>query len=413
MLIDAPMMVEDRPIPQGTHQVDVTPGGDRVIIRDLDLFIGHDPEFDGEDARFKPFDEDTIKDIVTKTRALMASRGQSPKLHVGHNPDDPDTPEQESVGDIVAVRFGRIGGAPAIFGDAEMDRGDFDHYVASNRFPRRSAEVDRAASLLLSVALLGSRAPARALRDTKFSEDKGETFVRDSGIDRFAYSTAGPGNVAPPKTTEAKTMADDKTLDDLKAKCKAQADEIKELKAKMKAKAQDDDEDKTKAMDDETDKASEDEKDEKATKAGRETAAVLRAQRDDLTKRLDARNKELADLTVEVVTEKFGRMIDSDIAAGELVLTESARETLMERIVNASDKAARDAEYQFAKDLSAKAPIGVVVRRDGIEIPRDKGDNDRLNFARETKAAKLVQDGDFKSMDDALKAIKDGDVEVA
>ncbi|MEE8130178.1 MAG: hypothetical protein V3T48_07820, partial [Vicinamibacterales bacterium] len=63
------------------------------------------------------------------------------KLILGHNADD-DSEVKPAIGDVLSVRSGSVAGVAGIFGDVEMSRPDFDQFVGSNRFPRRSEASD-------------------------------------------------------------------------------------------------------------------------------------------------------------------------------------------------------------------------------------------------------------------------------
>lgn len=173
------------PTYRGSHRVSVN--GDRVRIHDLELFTGFDPDIDVGNARMKAFDADTVRKVIEQTRKY-AERGQLPKVILGHNPDDPDgKPENPALGDVLNVRFAEIHGVPGMVGDVDMAIADFEAFVRSNRYPRRSIEFQRGA--LRQVALLGANAPGRPIPDTKFNEQPDiEAFTRPVPTTHFLES---------------------------------------------------------------------------------------------------------------------------------------------------------------------------------------------------------------------------------
>jgi hypothetical protein len=158
---------------RGSHTVEAL-GGDKVRIRDLELFLAFDPSIDpDDDEEIKAFGPEQIDEVLAKTRAYM-DRGTNPKLVVQHESEDHET-DPTAVGDVVAVRKKQIHGTTGISGDVEMSRGDFEALIASNRYPRRSAEI-WPDGFMSEVALLGRHTPRRPLPDTKFAQ-RGEKVV--------------------------------------------------------------------------------------------------------------------------------------------------------------------------------------------------------------------------------------------
>ncbi len=145
-----------------THHTTVE--GDTVTVHDLQLFVGYDPDLDGEDdERIMGYDEDRIAEVVARTQAMMAI-GQNPKLILGHNTGGDEV--RPAIGDIVTVRVDPDNPL-LIRGDVEMAQGAFDTTLGNNAFPRRSAEI-WSDGQLSEVALLGSQTPARPIADTKY-----------------------------------------------------------------------------------------------------------------------------------------------------------------------------------------------------------------------------------------------------
>ena len=119
-----------------------------------------------------------------------------------------------------------------------MAKKDFDRYLASNRYPRRSAEIWEDGHLS-EVALLGRETPARPLRDTKFTRT-GEKKVFNRPT-TFAMVSPGSANTYVPDGSDEQeeynkmpdmTMPDheeDASIKkDLLAKYRMENDELKD-----------------------------------------------------------------------------------------------------------------------------------------------------------------------------------------
>ncbi len=191
---------------QPSHHV--SEHGDKVTIHDLELFVGHIPGFDADDSGMDDLDDEAIENIITRTKVHM-SAGSNPKLVMLHQDDNNDAPP-EALGDIVDIRRkdihirtddGEDYRGPGIIGDVVMSKSDFQDYVASNRFPRRSAEIWKDGHMS-EVALLGRETPARPLRDTRFSKTgQKSTFTRP-----VTFSEVSPGG----SNTFVPTFGDEK-----------------------------------------------------------------------------------------------------------------------------------------------------------------------------------------------------------
>jgi len=191
---------------QPSHHV--SEHGDKVTIHDLELFVGHIPGFDADDSGMDDLDDEAIENIIARTKVHM-SAGSNPKLVMLHQDDSNDAPP-EALGDIVDIRrkdihirteTGEDYRGPGIIGDVVMSRNDFQDYVASNRFPRRSAEIWKDGHMS-EVALLGRETPARPLRDTRFAKaGEKSTFTRP-----VTFSEVSPGG----SNTFVPTFGDEK-----------------------------------------------------------------------------------------------------------------------------------------------------------------------------------------------------------
>lgn len=316
----------------GSHKV--TQRGDKVVIHDLELFVGFDPRIDEPgNERLKKYDKEAVSRVVDRTIALM-ERGQNPRLILGHNPDKPDDtkPPKPSIGDIFRLELADVDGVPGIVGDVEMKAVDFDAYIRSNAYPRRSAEI-WPEGLLSEVALLGSETPARPLRDTKFSmcESAGLSGGPMMFARRFAalsYSAPGPGNVTPPG---GNAVADDDRKDDESQKMINRIGELERENDMLKARL----------------KAREDDMEEKE-----KSARALERAKVDNEARLKKLEDELSLSRSEHKREKYARKIDEMESEGFQV---ADRDGVLDRVVRAEEP---DKELQFIKTLLRRGPVG-------------------------------------------------------
>lgn len=158
----------------------VTCEGSTVIVHDVEVY--------GEVAKDEALgvvDEAALGTIATNTNARIAA-GQHPQIVLEHAyPGSNDKPPPDCVGRIVgAVRVSRspATGKAAIFADMEFRSSAFEEYIASNRWPRRSAEVVYAKKpgvpYLHQVALLGRAIPRIDMPDVTFNTDARPLVVR-------------------------------------------------------------------------------------------------------------------------------------------------------------------------------------------------------------------------------------------
>ncbi len=222
----------------GSHEV--TDLGDRVIVHGLEVFMAFDPAVDDpDDERVASLTESRIDEILETTSRYIAL-GTNPRLIRGHNSSDPEAyPDSPAVGLLRNLRKGRSEtGVALILSDVEMPRDVYDADVVTNRFPRRSAEI-WPDGFLSEVALLGSRTPARPLRDTHFG--RADVEVVDPSPIRNAqpvlrFSRTGPALTfhqepdMPGKKTDTETPSAEQFagMEEEMQKLKAENDELKE-----------------------------------------------------------------------------------------------------------------------------------------------------------------------------------------
>lgn len=151
----APTIPGFDPPKRTTHPVAYDPDTDRVIVRDVELFETMD------DGALGAVDEDRLAKIAAATNARM-DRGAYPQLITTHSKD------AQVVGRIpsrVRVATHATTGAVTLFGDYEMTPWEFDNYIRSGKWPRRSVEIDPETLEIVQVSLLGRDQPAIPLRD--------------------------------------------------------------------------------------------------------------------------------------------------------------------------------------------------------------------------------------------------------
>ena len=207
-----------------SHQV--SENGKTVVIHGLEVFCAYDPALDGDhDAELKKFDNGRVRDIVESTRRYM-EKGSFPRLVVMHEKDGNEP--KSSVGRFTSLRYEERDGVGFIVGDCEVERPVFDRLLATNAFPRRSAEIWADQNHLSEVALLGRETPRRPLPDTHFGRT-GEP-VRFARSLRFDMGTVGGGLSSFVPGTKDTNMAMDYEKEIAAMKC--DMDEIKSMMKK-------------------------------------------------------------------------------------------------------------------------------------------------------------------------------------
>lgn len=351
--------------PSGSHRVSLN--GDKVTIHDLELFVGYDPEIDDADSDAVDLDEDEISRILERTKT-MAARGQRPKLILGHNSDSDSGGEQRPVvGDVISLKMAKIGLGPGILGDIEMAVSDFDQYVKTNRYPRRSVEI-WPDGYMSEVALLSSQTPARPLPDTRFArikpDDRPKMYSRTFGPMTFAFeSVPGPMNVRPPTfgddDMEDETTRDEEaTLGTIMQEIEGLKDENKKIRAALGLSDEDAEDDREDYMYDEkaenkkqrTDRDANTSRDDDSTDSGDpSTSSRIR--------RLERENAELKTsyqkLEAGRKSDKYAMILDGMVAEGYMAAFDD-RESMLEELLASSDPAAK---VTFWKRNLRKEPV--------------------------------------------------------
>jgi len=370
-----------------SHTVEQTPEG-KVRIRGLELFMAYDPAIDsGEDEAMQQYDNDRVRNIVSRTGKFI-QRGSRPKLVIEHEKDGKPT-RPEAVGDVVSVQYQERNGVGYVVGDVEMPKEAFDSLLASNAYPRRSAEIWKD-NHLSEVALLGRDTPRRPLPDTRFTK-RGEkaVFERPMGTvrvtldspDQFAeigvggglntfIPSAGTGKKQMPSKMKKRMEAEDEEAKKVAAaamECEAE-DELKdEQEADAEAMAAsgmefEADEDKDEMQDDvHVDIGShsgEEEEEEEEMEAAYGGKAKMSKSSSKAEKALFARVQALEEsnktLERQLRLERFGREVDGMISSG--YRCGKFRNAMVEEL---ADTARPEAKMAFWKATMARDPIGV------------------------------------------------------
>jgi hypothetical protein len=384
---------------QGSH--DIIESDDKIVIRRLELFSGYDPSIDdGSDEEIKKFDRRRVARIVDRTRQFI-SRKQHPRLVILHSQEDHSEPK-EAVGAVLDVQLEERNGVPFVIGDVEMSRDDFAAYVASNRFPRRSAEIWQD-DHMSEIALLGRDTPRRPLPDTRFSK-QGDKIVFAMECSSCFEAAPGAGNVFVPGAGVKKecNMADEAKVEkkdekDEMSKMIAEKDaeiaRLKEENRKMYNQTHvdidshegDDDEDEE---EDEKEKA----KKSKHSKSGDKT---------EFARMKEKFERRIAALETDLAKERFSRELDSMAADGFAV--DCCRDEMIEELVSSSNPQRKIA---FWRENFRRDPVGVRV----AATPRSGAKPDMSSTLDRETVAKLVAEaaGDADKFKTLMARAKSG-----
>lgn len=330
-----PSPTQTSQIIQGSHTAEIV--GDRVVVRDLELFCGFDPQIDKADAPMSRYSRDRVREVVKCTQAYM-SRGQRPKIVVKHEKtgNEPDY----TVGDVITLRSENRNGVEFIIGDVEMSKDDFAYYMLSNRYPRRSAEIWNAEGYMSEVALLGRETPRRPVPDTRFSRDSADRDrFDDRELPRTQFQMVGVGggaNTFTPSTGKEKPMSE--TEDTNKSEMARMSKLIKRLCEKVGV--TDDDDDKPK---DDNGRSGDDTKDFNAR---------VEARVSEVTSGLVSNIK---DLQGQLNREKFGRKVDQMATDGYSIAKH--RDKMIAELSACKDEAEADGKIAFWRETMQRMPL--------------------------------------------------------
>jgi hypothetical protein len=358
----------------------ITDDGDKVVIHNLEVFCAYDAKIDGDnDDELKKFDNDRVRKIVVATRQYMA-KGSFPRLVVMHERDGNEP--KSSVGRFTQVKYEERNGVAYIVGDCEVERSVFNKLLATNAFPRRSAEIWQDHNHLSEVALLGRETPRRPLPDTHFVRT-GElvTFSRPL---RFDMGTVGGGlSTFVPTTKEKYNMNDDNDLRGELDALKASMDEI-DAKFKKRFEADDstDEKDEMSADDMIQQQFAENEEDEMFShnegedETEEETEEVFPASRysrpreggDFIAMRREntRMSRELNAMRSELAREKFSRELDAMETEGYRIPADRRPRLIAELAASRNPSDLIDTW----RDLFARDPVGIRIDMSRSALPK-------------------------------------------
>jgi hypothetical protein len=373
---------------------------DKVVIKRLELFSGFDPSIDdGSDEEIKKFDRRRVGRIVDRTKQFI-SRKQHPRIVILHSQEDHSEPK-EAVGAVMNVELEERGGVPFIVGDVEMSRDDFAMYVASNKFPRRSAEI-WSDDHMSEIALLGRDTPRRPLPDTRFSK-QGDKIRFAMECSSCFEAAPGVGNVFVPGATATKkeSSMDEKKDDDGKkdemskmlAEKDAEIARLKEENRKMynQTAVHIDSDSHGEEEEDEEDEGEEPKSKSKSSKSGAKV---------EFARMKEKFERRIASLETELAKERFSRELDS--MAGEGYAIDCCREEMIEELVSSSNPQRKIA---FWRENFRRDPVGVRV----AATPRSGVRQEPASIDRET-VAKFVAEaaGDPEKFKTLMARAKSG-----
>lgn len=399
MIVGSGALGTSNGVVDGSHLIEEKDG--KVVIKRLELFAGFDPTIDdGSDEEIRKFDRRKVRKIVERTKAFIARR-QHPKLVVLHGQEDHSEPK-EAVGSVIDIELEDRNGVPFIVGDVEMSREDFDSYIASNKFARRSAEI-WSDDHMSEIALLGRDTPRRPLPDTRFAK-QGDKIVFSMHASRFE-AAPGAGNVFVPGAAvrkkessmdEAKDPKSDgkEEMAKVLAEMKADIEKLKEEHRKSYNACDKTENEKDKDEDEDEEDGDEGDEDEKSKSSKSKHAKT------EFAREKAKFEKRIAALEGALAKERFSRDLDAMESEGYAVA--ASRDEMLEELVSSGDPARK---IQFWRDNFRRDPIGVrvdVKPASGLKRPVESVD-------RET-VAKLVAEaaGDPEKFKTLMARAKSG-----
>jgi hypothetical protein len=357
----------------------IVEAGDKVVIKGVELFMAFDPAIDDAkaDPELKRFDNERLRKIVGATGKHM-SRGSFPRIVVMHEKDGKEP--KSAVGRIPALKYEERDGVGYIVGDMEVGRDIFDRLIATNAFPRRSAEIWSESNHLSEVALLGRETPRRPLPDTHF-ERAGRKITFSKSNHDLAGVGGGLNTFVPAAIKEEASMPSDR---DYGAELDAMKCAIDDLAATMKKKfGEDNDEDKAEmageGMDFQADEEEAEEggegvhidigsHDDESAEMGMDEEEEVIASRSTYALRSEnARLKaRMSRLEAEVKRERFSREIEIMEQEGYRI-PEGQRPALLAQLASAKDPVAL---LESWRELFSRDPIGAKIDMSRAAMPK-------------------------------------------
>lgn len=382
---------------QPSHRI--TDAGDKIVIHDLEVFCAYDPTIDGDhDEELKAFTNERVQDIVDSTQRYM-EKGSFPRLVVMHERDGKEP--KSSVGRFTNIAYQDRDGVGYIVGDCEVERSVFDKLLATNAFPRRSAEIWQDHNHLSEVALLGRETPRRPLPDTHFAR-KGERVTFSRSL-RFDMGTVGGGLSTFVPGTEKTKMADNDIRSEMSA-LKASLEELaSEFKKRFADEADDKDEMGYEREENDDEKATMDaddmlqqqfaeeegdgdgihididshgDEDEDEEEVDQMLTASRRGRPDVFALRRENRRmaRELAEIRAELSREKFSRELDAMEQEGYRIPTDRRPQLISELSASVDPAALLDTW----RELFARDPMGVRIDMSRAKLPESDIDSRQI-----------------------------------
>lgn len=348
----------------GTHRAYHHADG-RVIVRDVELFS------EVPDGPLGRVDRATLDKIVAFTND-QRRQGKHTKVIATHSDDAPVIGHVAS--DMRVVQSDKTG-ALTIFGDLSFSAADFAQYVASNRFPNRSAEIVKDTLWMSSVALLGRDRPGANIPDVMFS---------DGG--KAARFTAPAGLVMQFSTQEVRKV---EKLNELMAAMSACLDAMPEADRKTAAYSA------RKALAKYGDDKDDDDTDVAKNAATAQIAtfqaqiASLTASNDALKAGNDRLHEAVKALQSQTVTAKYAaRLSHFKNVRGFTTIDEGAE---LSRLLAMKDDAERDAHFSFIEKNYRQSATGAALVAAGLPFDAiEQRDGAKPNAMTEDQTEKVV-----------------------
>lgn len=354
----------------------------QVLLRGLELFCGYDPGIDDKaEKSMSEWTKTKVRKSIARTLEYM-ERDTRPKMVVRHQ-DKAGTAPQAAVGDIVRIAYEERRGVPFVVGDVVMQRDAFERLIASNAYPRRSAEIWED-GFISEVALLGRETPARPLPDTRFQRfTRGDRSVARVCFDAAPAAHPGAANTAIPTVHEDDDMDEMTRLRNENARLKAQMAALTGDTDEEKDEFEGDDEinidadevhvdseapltppDEFEADDMLETEDDEDDEEKAYTRMSRTGISQFAAER-ARSKALHARIRSLEDA---LVRERFERVVDGMIDEGFDIATH--RDALVGELMSTNDP---EGKVAFWRSTFKRTAIGRRFNMAATAIPEAKG----------------------------------------
>lgn len=284
---------------RSTHEIVEADG--RVQIKRVELFA------EMEDGPLGAVGESDLDDIAEFLVELM-DQGRFSQVVIEHQREGEADRPRESVGIVtgpITVEKSGQNGKATLYGTLDLNESDFENYIASNRFPRRSAEitnrkVDGGEKLWMSqVALIGRLAPRADLPDVYvFATDDSAAIIcgeKEPNAMKASELTGKIGGVS----------FQDETPDDLEKAAKEARKFADSCDAARKKMAGDekpkDDKDKTA---DNAEPDDDEKKDEKEKSADNSASPALKFSDPNIQARFDLQAEQIHKLSVDLGEER-------------------------------------------------------------------------------------------------------------